>query len=74
MRPSGPKDRLQAIGRYCDAGRIRVVMYALCGETRREVLDERREVHCFRASLSEQDLERVGEASGRACVLLLIIN
>jgi hypothetical protein len=32
---------------------------------RRDVIDERREVHCFRAILSEQDFERVGGASGR---------
>ena len=37
---------------------------------RREVLDERREMHCFKASLSEQDFERVGVASGRACVCI----
>ena len=41
-------------------------MYAFSGETRREVADERRDVHCFNASLSEQDLERVGGASARA--------
>lgn len=32
---------------------------------RREVREERREVHCFRASLSEQDFESVLGASGR---------
>ena len=31
---------------------------------------ERREVHCFKASLSEQDFERVGVASGRAYVFV----
>jgi len=32
------------------------------------VSEERSEVHCFRASLSEQDLERLWGASGRAVV------
>ena len=72
MRPSGPKDREQAFGRCWDVGRIRVWRYALDGEIRREVVDVRREVHCFNASLSEQDFERVGGASGRAYGLLLI--
>ena len=31
----------------------------------REVMEERREVDCLSASLSEQDFERVGGASGR---------
>jgi hypothetical protein len=35
------------------------------GEIRREVRELRREVLCLRASLSEQDLESVGGASGR---------
>ena len=35
-------------------------------------MDERRDVHCFNASLSEQDFERVGGASARAYILLII--
>ena len=66
MRPSGPKDREQAFGLCSDAGKMSVWIYALDGETRREVVEERRDVHCFNASLSEQDFERVGGASGRA--------
>lgn len=31
----------------------------------KEVMDESRDVHCFKPSLSEQDFERVGGASGR---------
>ena len=72
MRPSGPKDRLQAFGLCCDAGSMSVLMYALWGEIRREVVDERRDVHCFNASLSEQDFERVGGASGRAYTCIII--
>ena len=66
MRPSGPKDRSHAFGLCWDFGRMSVLMYALSGETSKEVVDERREVHCFNASLSEQDFERVGGASARA--------
>jgi hypothetical protein len=32
---------------------------------RKDMMEERREVHCLRDSLSEQDFERVGGASGR---------
>ena len=46
-----------------------MLIYALSGETSKEVVDERRDVHCFNASLSEQDFERVGEASARAYAL-----
>ena len=35
------------------------------GEMSRDVIDERSEVHCLRAILSEQDLDSVGGASGR---------
>jgi hypothetical protein len=41
-------------------------MYALAGSTKSEVMDERSEVHCLSASLSEQDLDNVGGASPRA--------
>jgi len=33
---------------------------------RRDVSEERRDVHCLSASLSEQDFESVGELSARA--------
>jgi hypothetical protein len=39
---------------------------------RRETSDERRDVHCFRASLSEQDFDKVGGASGREGFLRII--
>ena len=42
-------------------------MYAFSGETRREIGDDRREVHCLSASLSEHDLENVTGLSARAC-------
>jgi len=35
------------------------------GDMSRDVMEERREVHCLRAILSEQDFESVGGASGR---------
>lgn len=41
-------------------------MYALAGSTKSEEMDERSEVHCLSASLSEQDLDNVGGASPRA--------
>ena len=40
--------------------------YAFSGETRKETGEERREVHCFKASLSEHDLDHVGGLSPRA--------
>lgn len=40
-------------------------MYAFLGDIRSDVTDERREVACFRVSLSVQDLLSVGGASGR---------
>lgn len=40
-------------------------MYAFLGDIRSEVVDESKDKACFRASLSVQDLERVGGASGR---------
>jgi hypothetical protein len=43
-----------------------VERYTPEGETKREESDERREVHCLRAILSEQDFEREGGASPRA--------
>jgi len=45
---------------------MRVWIYAFRGQIRRETIEDRIEVHCLRASLSEQDLENVGGASGRA--------
>lgn len=44
---------------------MRAVRYAFEGWTRREVREDKREVAWERVSLSEQDLERVGGASGR---------
>ena len=41
-------------------------MYAFSGETRSETGDDRRDVHCLRASLSEQDLDKVIGLSARA--------
>lgn len=35
------------------------------GEMKRDVMEERMDVYCVAASLSEQDLESVGGASGR---------
>lgn len=40
-------------------------MYAFAGSMKRDVSDDRSEVHCLRAILSEQDLETVTGASGR---------
>lgn len=51
---------------YCDSGKTRVERYKFSGETKKEGREETREVHCFRAILSEHDLERVGGASPRA--------
>lgn len=48
-------------------------MYALSGETRSDGKEERRDVHCLRASLSEHDLERVGGLSARAVLALATI-
>lgn len=43
----------------------REVRYIFFGDIRRDVIEERREVDCLRANLSEQDLDRAGGASGR---------
>lgn len=40
-------------------------MYAFFGDIIADVTEERSDVACFRASLSVQDLLRVGGASGR---------
>lgn len=40
-------------------------MYAFSGEIRRDVRELSRDVHCLRASLSEQDFERVVGLSAR---------
>ena len=66
MRPSGPNDLLHASGLYCDLGSMSVSRYACSDEMRREVVDESSDAHCFKASLSEQDFDRVGGASPRA--------
>lgn len=44
-------------------------MYAFPGDMRSDVADESREVHCLRASLSEQDLDDVEGLSARAFIL-----
>jgi hypothetical protein len=72
--PSEEKARLQAISEYCDSGRTREEIYMLAGETSRDVTELRRDVHCFRAILSEQDFESVGGASGREGLRLTIPN
>lgn len=41
-------------------------MYAFDGDIRVDAREARRDVHCFKASLSEQDLESVAGQSGRA--------
>lgn len=41
-------------------------MYAFDGDIKVDVRELRRDVHCFNASLSEQDLESVAGQSGRA--------
>ena len=41
-------------------------MYALLGETRNESGEDNRDVHCFSASLSEHDLDKVIGLSARA--------
>lgn len=41
-------------------------MYAFDGDIRVDAREPRRDVHCFKASLSEQDLESVAGQSGRA--------
>lgn len=47
-------------------------MYALVGSMKIDVRDERSEVHCLSANLSEQDLDSVGGASPRAGFRLTI--
>lgn len=41
-------------------------MYAFEGDIRIDAREPSRDVHCFKASLSEQDLESVAGQSGRA--------
>lgn len=41
-------------------------MYAFDGDIRVDAREPSRDVHCFKASLSEQDLESVAGQSGRA--------
>lgn len=50
---------------YWDKGKVSDVRYAEEGEMSSEVIEESSEVHWWRESLSEQDLEAVGGASGR---------
>lgn len=57
--------RVHAVGTYWDAGRTRELIYAFFGLMRREVVDDKRDVACVKASLSVQDLLSVGGASGR---------
>lgn len=64
-RPVREKARSHAVGTYCDAGRMREWRYAFLGDMIVEAVKERRDVACFRVSLSVQDLLRVGGASGR---------
>lgn len=45
-------------------------MYAFVGDIRVDARELRRDVHCFKASLSEQDLESVAGQSGRAKINL----
>lgn len=45
-------------------------MYAFVGDIRVDTRELRRDVHCFKASLSEQDLESVAGQSGRAKINL----
>lgn len=47
-------------------GRTRESMYAFEGDIKDEAREPSRDVHCFKASLSEQDLESVAGQSGRA--------
>lgn len=65
-RPPGPNALSHAVGLYCSLGRTRESRYALVGEINVEVIELRRDVHCFRANLSEHDLESVSGLSARA--------
>ena len=51
-------------------------MYAFSGDTRSETGDDSKEVHCFSASLSEHDLDKVIVLSARAssCTLVALDN
>lgn len=66
MRPEAENARFAPIGLCCDKGTTRDVKYAYCGEMRVELKMLSKDVHCLRASLSEQDLLHVTGASGRA--------
>ena len=48
------------------SGRTNVSRKAFSGHIRREATEDSKEVHCFNANLSEQDLDRVGWLSGLA--------
>lgn len=63
-RPEALKARVQASSTYWLCGRMSEVSRAFAEEMKREVREERRDVHCVRASLSVHDFERVGGASG----------
>jgi hypothetical protein len=64
-RPERENARSHASGTNCECGRTSVAIYAFRGDNRVEVTEERSEVPCLSASLSVQDLLRVGGASGR---------
>ena len=59
IRPSGPNALRKAVFLYCDLGSIKLEMYAFSGLMSGQVFLSSKEVHCFNASLSEQDFERV---------------
>ena len=48
-------------------------IYAFSGETRSESGDDRRDVHCLSASLSEHDLDRVIGLSARALISMISV-
>ena len=66
MRPLDENALSHAVEECCESGSTSVSMYALAGSTKRDERDDSNEVHCFDASLSEQDFDNVGGASPRA--------
>ena len=64
--PLSEKARKHAFSTCCDRGSTRFDMYALLGEIMRETGADRRLVHCFKAILSEHDLDSVDGQSARA--------
>jgi len=65
IRPERLNARSHAALTNCDSGSTNVLIYAFRGETRSDVVADKREKAWRRASLSVQDFERVGGASGR---------